>query len=206
MTPAEAVRGFLDAFEVPAARIPVSLDAQAALYRSLLAGRRVLVLLDNARDADQVWPLLPGSPGCSVVVTSRNRLTSLIAGGAHPLTVDLLSLTDARQMLDRRLGADRVATQPRAVQQIIDRCARLPLALSIVAARAAAHRDFPLTALAEELRDAEGRLPALDAGEAASSVTAVFSWSYRQLSDPAARLFRLLGLHPGPDITAPAAR
>ena len=108
-------------------------------------------------------------------------------------------------MLARRLGEDRVAAQPQAVQQIIARCARLPLALSIVAARAAAHPDFPLTALAEELRDAEERLQALDAGEAASSVTAVFSWSYRQLSDPAARLFRLLGLHPGPDITAPAA-
>jgi tetratricopeptide (TPR) repeat protein len=205
MKPAEAVRGFLDAFEVPAARIPVSLDAQEALYRSLLAGRRVLVLLDNARDTGQVRPLLPGSPGCCVVVTSRNRLTSLIADGARPLTVDLLTDIDANQMLARRLGADRVEAQPQAVQQIIARCARLPLALSIVAARAAAHPDFPLTALAEELRDAEGRLPALDAGEAATSVTSVFSWSYRQLSDPAARLFRLLGLHPGPDITAPAA-
>jgi tetratricopeptide (TPR) repeat protein len=199
MAPAEAVRGFLEAFEVPAARIPVSLDAQAALYRSVLAGRRVLVLLDNARDAGQVRPLLPGSPGCSVVVTSRNRLTGLIADGAHPLTVGLFTLTDARQMLASRLGEDRVAAQPQAVQQIIARCARLPLALSIVAARAAAHPDFPLTALAEELRHAEGRLQALD------RVTAVFSWSYRQLSDPAARLFRLLGLHPGPDITAPAA-
>ena len=113
--------------------------------------------------------------------------------------MDLLTDTDARQMLVRRLGEDRVEAQPQAVQQIIAQCARLPLALSIVAARAAAHPDFPLTDLAEELRDAEGRLQALD------RVTAVFSWSYRQLSDPAARLFRLLGLHPGPDITAPAA-
>jgi tetratricopeptide (TPR) repeat protein len=205
VTPAEAVRGFLDAFEVPAARIPVSLDAQAALYRSLLAGRRVLVLVDNAGDTSQVWPLLPGSPGCCVVVTSRNRLTGLIANGARPLTVDLLTDADAREMLARRMGADRVAAQPQAVQQIIARCARLPLALSIVAARAAAHPAFPLTALAEELHDAEGRQVVLDAGEAATSVTAVFSWSYRQLSDQAARMFRLLGLHPGPDITAPAA-
>ena len=137
--PAEAVRGFLDSLEVPAARIPVSLDAQAALYRTLLAGRRVLVLLDNARDADQVRPLLPGGSGCSVVVTSRNRLDSLVANhGARPLTVDLLTDTDARQMLVRRLGADRVEAQPQAVQQIIAQCARLPLALSIVAARAAA--------------------------------------------------------------------
>jgi tetratricopeptide (TPR) repeat protein len=199
VTSAEAIRGFLDAFEVPAARNPVNLDTQAARYRSLLAGRRVLVVLDNARDADQVRPLLPGSPGSSVVVTSRNRLTSLIADGARPLPVGLLTDTDARQLLARRLGTDRVEAQPQAVQQIITRCARLPLALSIVAARAAARPDFPLAALAEELRDAEGRLQALD------RLTAVFSWSYEQLSDPAARLFRLLGLHPGPDITAPAA-
>jgi tetratricopeptide (TPR) repeat protein len=207
MTPAEAVRGFLDALEVPAARIPVSLDAQAGLYRTLLAGRRVLVLLDNARDADQVWPLLPGSPGCCVVVTSRNRLRSLIAAeGARSLTVDLLTFAEAQQLLARRIGADRVAAEPPAVEEIIARCARLSLALSIVAARAAAYPDFPLTALAEELRGAEGCLPpTLDAGEAATSVTAVFSWSYQRLSDPAARLFRLLGLHPGPDITAPAA-
>ncbi len=205
VTPAEAVRGFLDAFEVPAALIPsASLDAQAALYRSLLAGRQMLVVLDNARDADQVRPLLPGSPGSSVVVTSRSRLTGLIADGAHPLTVGLFTLADAREMLAGRLGAARVEAQPEAVEQIIARCARLPLALSIVAARAAAHPDFPLTVLADELRDAEGRQQALDPDES-TSVTAVFSWSYRQLSDPAARLFRLLSLHPGPDITAPAA-
>jgi tetratricopeptide (TPR) repeat protein len=205
MAPAEAVRGFLDAFEVPPERIPVSLDAQAALYRSLLAGRRVLVVLDNARDTGQVRPLLPGSPGCCVLVTSRNRLTGLIADGARPLAVGLLTDPDARLMLARRLGEARVAAQPHAVEEIIGGCARLPLALSIVAARAAAHPEFPLTALAGELRDAEGSLQALDAGEAASNVTAVFSWSYQQLSDPAARLFRLLGLHPGPDITASAA-
>ncbi|HEV2372389.1 MAG TPA: tetratricopeptide repeat protein [Streptosporangiaceae bacterium] len=205
MAPAEAVRGFLDAFEVPTERIPVSLDAQAALYRSLLAGRRVLVVLDNAHDTGQVRPLLPGSPGCSVVVTSRNHLTGLIADGAHPLSVGLLTVADARLMLARRLGRPRVAAQPHAVQEIIDGCARLPLALSIVAARAAAHPDFPLTALAEDLRDAEGRLQALDTGETAATVTAVFSWSYQQLSGQAARMFRLLGLHPGPDITAPAS-
>jgi tetratricopeptide (TPR) repeat protein len=199
MTPDEAVRGFLDAFEVPAAQNPVSLDTQAARYRSLLAGRRVLVVLDNARDDDQVRPLLPGSPGCCVVVTSRNRLTNLIEEGARPLPVDLLTDTNARQLLAGRLGEDRVEAQSQAVQQIITRCARLPLALSIVAARAATRPDFPLAALAEELRDAEGRLQVLD------RVTVVFSWSYEQLSDPAARLFRLLSLHPGPDITAPAA-
>jgi hypothetical protein len=135
VTPAEAIRGFLDALEVPAARIPVNLDHQAALYRSLLAGRRMLALLDNARDADQVRPLLPGSPGCGVLVTSRYRLTSLIAEqGAHPLNVDLFPPADAREMLVSRLGAERVTAYPQAVEQIITQCDRLPLALSIVAA------------------------------------------------------------------------
>jgi tetratricopeptide (TPR) repeat protein len=206
MTAAEVVRGFLDAFEVPTERIPVSLDAQAALYRSLLAARRVLVVLDNARDAGQVRPLLPGSPGCLVVVTSRNRLTSLVAAeGARLLTLDVLTAAEARQLLARRIGAARVAAEPGAIEEIITRCARLPLALAIVAARATAHPGFALTALAGELRDAQGNLGAFDGGEQATQVRAVFSWSYQQLTTGAARLFRLLGLHPGPDITTPAA-
>jgi tetratricopeptide (TPR) repeat protein len=206
MTPVEAIRGFLDAFEVPTERIPVTFGAQAALYRSLLAGRRVLIVLDNARDADQVRPLLPGSPGCMVVVTSRNQLTSLIAAeGACPVTLDLLTVAEARQLLARRLGRGRVAAEAPAVQEIITCCARLPLALSIVAARAATHLQFSLTSLATELRDARGSLDAFQAGEAAANPRAVFSWSYQQLSPQAARLFRLLGLHPGPDTTAYAA-
>ena len=206
MTPAEAIRGFLEAFEVPAERIPVTLGAQAALYRSLLAGRRVVVVLDNARDAEQVRPLLPGSPGCVVVVTSRNQLTSLIAAeGACPVTLDLLTVVEARLLLTRRLGAGRVAAEAPAVNEIITSCARLPLALSIVAARAATHPEFPLASLAGELRDVRGRLHAFGGGEAAADARAVFSWSYQQLSPQAARLFRLLGLHPGPDTTACAA-
>ena len=206
VTPAEAIRGFLDAFEVPPGRIPVSVAAQAALYRSLLAGRRVLVVADNARDAGQVRPLLPGSPGCVVIVTSRNTLTSLVAvEGARPLTLDLLTTEEARELLARRIGAGRVAAEPRAAEEIITSCARLPLALSIVAARAATHPGFPLAALAGELRDARGGLEAFHGWEVTADARAVFSWSYQQLSDPAARLFRLLGLHPGPDTTAPAA-
>jgi tetratricopeptide (TPR) repeat protein len=202
---AEAVRGFLDAFGVPAERIPASLHAQAALYRSLLADRRVLVLLDNARDAEHVRPLLPGSPGCLVLVTSRNQLTSLVAtDGANPVTLDLLSAAEARVLLARRLGPERVAAEPAAVDEIITLCARLPLALAIVAARAATRPDFPLAALADELR-ADGGLDALTADDPTSDVRTVFSWSYHALTPDAARLFRLLGLHPGPDITAPAA-
>ena len=205
MAPAEAVRGFLDAFEVPAERIPASLDAQAALYRSLLAGRRVLVVLDNARDAEQARPLLPGTPTALVLVTSRNRLSSLVAvDGAHPLTLDLLTAAEARELLARRLGPDRVAAEPDAVEQIITSCVWLPLALTIVAARAA-QSGFPLAALAGELAEASGRLDALDAGDPAAEVRAVFSWSYTALSPTAARLFRLLGLHPGPDLSATAA-
>jgi tetratricopeptide (TPR) repeat protein len=206
MAPAEAVRGFLDAFEVPAERIPVGLEAQSSMYRSILAARRMLVILDNARDAAQIRPLLPGSPGCFVLVTSRTRLTSLIAAeGAQPLTVDLLSLVEARELLTRRLGPGRVAAEPEPVEEIIALCARLPLALSVVAARAAMHPGFPLAALADELRQTRGGLQAFEGGEVSDDVRAVFSWSYQRLDTEQARLFRLLGLHPGPDITAAAA-
>jgi DNA-binding SARP family transcriptional activator/tetratricopeptide (TPR) repeat protein len=205
MSAAEALRGLLDALGVPAARVPVGLDSQAALYRSVLAGRRVLVLLDNAHTAKQVRPLLPGSPGCLVVVTSRSDLSSLVATeGAHPLTLDLLPGVEARQLLARRLGTDRVGTQPQAVDEIVDRCARLPLALAVVAARAATHPGLPLDALAAELRAAAGSLDAFDGGGALADVRAVFSWSHRTLSAPAGRLFRLFGLHRGPDISAAA--
>ena len=204
--PSEAVRGFLDALEIPGERIPVSLDAQAALYRSLLAGRRMLVVLDNARDSAQVRPLLPGSAGCVVLVTSRTRLTGLItAEGARPLTVDLLPVAEARQLLARRLGMERVAAEPQAVQEIIAMCAQLPLALSIAAARAASHPAFSLTAMAAELREARGSLQAFTDADPVADLRAVFSWSYHQLTIPAARLFRLLGLHPGPAIGPPAA-
>jgi tetratricopeptide (TPR) repeat protein len=204
MAPAEAVRRFLDALQVPPERIPVDLDAQAALYRSQLAGKRMLVVLDNARDAGQVRPLLPGTPTALVLVTSRNRLSSLVAvDGAHPLMLDLLTQAEARELLARRLGPDRIATEPHAVEQIITCCARLPLALTIAAARAK-QSGFPLATLASELDKASGRLDALDAGDPVSQVRTVFSWSYTTLSPAAARLFRLLGLHPGPDLSAAA--
>jgi tetratricopeptide (TPR) repeat protein len=202
---AEAIRGFLDAFGIPANQIPRSLDAQAGLYRSLLAGRRVLVVLDNARDAEQVRPLLPGSPGCLVLVTSRNQLTGLVAEGAHPLTLDLPSGAEAHQLLERRLGSDRLKAEPIPARQMADLCGRLPLALSIVAARAVAHPQFSLTDLAAELRNSHERLDAFAGGDPAVNPRAVFSWSYQQLSTAAARMFRTFGMYPGPDITAPAA-
>jgi DNA-binding SARP family transcriptional activator/tetratricopeptide (TPR) repeat protein len=206
MSPSEAVRALLDAFEVAPQRIPATLSGQVGLYRSTLAGRRVLVVLDNARDSEQVRPLLPGTLGCLVVVTSRSQLSGLVAvDGAHPLAVDLLTVAEARDMLARRLGQDRLATSPEAVDQIIISCARLPMALAIVIARAATHPGFSLAAIATQLRQARGRLDAFDNGDPVTTMRAVFSWSYHTLAEAAASLFRLLGLHPGLDITATAA-
>ncbi|MFD7698813.1 BTAD domain-containing putative transcriptional regulator [Streptomyces caelestis] len=207
MTPEEAVRVFLDALGVPPERISGDFEAQVALYRSVLARRRVLILLDNARDTEQVRPLLPGSPGSLVIVTSRSRLAGLIAGeGAHPLTLDQMTPMEAFDLLAARLGTDRLAEEPRAAGEIIARCGRLPLALAIVAAHAGVRPGFPLSAIAEEVRDSHGSLDAFAGGDdITTDVRAVFSWSYKALSDPAARLFRLLGLHCGPDISAPAA-
>jgi tetratricopeptide (TPR) repeat protein len=169
-----------------------------------MAGRRMLVLLDNARDAEQVRALLPGTPTSLVVVTSRNLLTPLVAGsGAHPVVLDLLSADEARQLLANRLGTERVETEPDAVEKIIEICARLPLALTIAAARVQQSR-FVLSAIAEELCDVDQRLDALDAGDPTSQVRAALSWSYEALTPGARHMFRLLGLNPGPDISLAA--
>jgi DNA-binding SARP family transcriptional activator/tetratricopeptide (TPR) repeat protein len=206
LDPGQVLHGFLEAFGVPATRIPADLDAQAGLYRSLLAGKRVLVVLDNARSAGQVRPLLPGSPGCLAIVTSRDALGGLVAAeGARPLPVGLLGTADARELLTRRLGAARVAAEPGAVDDIIASCARLPLALTVAASRAATSPAFPLAAVAAELREAGHALDPFHGDDHATDVRAVFSWSYRALSPAAARLFRLLGLHPGPDLSVAAA-
>ncbi len=202
----EAVRLFLDALGVPPERVPHGVDAQAALYRSLLAGRRFLVLLDNARDSAQVRPLLPGTPGCLTIVTSRSQLSGLVsAHGAHALTLRPLDAEQTRAFLARRLGAERLAGESRAVAEITALCAGLPLALACVAARAAAHPRFPLSAIAAELRAAHGSLDAFSRTDASANVGAVFSWSSGAVSSAAARLFRLLALHPGPDFSVPAA-
>ena len=204
--PAEALRTLLEALAVAPERIPTTLDAMVGLYRTLVAGRQILVILDNARDAEQVRPLLPGDPMVLAVVTSRNRLTGLVAAhGAHPITLGPLSQAQARDLLTDRLGRDRAAHSSAAVDEIIDSCGRLPLALSIVAARATTYPKLTPAAMAAELRDSATRLDALDAGDAVANVRSAFSWSYQRLSDPAARLFRLLGLHPGPDFDVPTA-
>jgi DNA-binding SARP family transcriptional activator/tetratricopeptide (TPR) repeat protein len=201
----DAIRGFLDALAVPASRVPADAEARASLYRSLLAGKRILVVLDNARDEQQVRPLIPGEPGCRVLVTSRNELAGLVAShGTHCITLDVLSEDEARELLTRHVGPERLAAEPAAVSEVIAHCARLPLALAITAARAATGRRS-LAELASELRESQHRLDALDLPDPAMSVRSVFAWSLTGLSDQAARLFGLLGMSPGPDISIAGA-
>ncbi|MFD8718520.1 BTAD domain-containing putative transcriptional regulator [Streptomyces sp. NPDC059629] len=196
----EALRAFLIASDIAPDCVPAGVEEQSALFRSLLADKRVLIVLDNVRDAEQVRPLLPGAAGCGVVVTSRTYLADLVVrDGAVPLGLAALPAQDARTLLARRLGSSRVAGEPEAVAEIVNRCAGLPLALAIVAADAAANPAFSLAEIARRLTDADSGLQAFAAG----GLTAVFSWSYRLLSSPAAELFRYLALVPGPDASLP---
>jgi hypothetical protein len=188
LPPQAAIQVLLQALGVPPERLPTDPDAGAALYRSLLAGKRMLIVLDNARDSAQVRPLLPGSPSCLAVVTSRNQLTGLLTiEAARPLTLDLLTLAEGRGLLTHRLGEDRVAAEPAAVQEIIAGCARLPLALAIMAARAASHPGFALADLAENLRQAP--LDVLACAPDGVDIRGVFSRSYRHLG-PEAGMYR----------------
>ncbi|WP_083268022.1 ATP-binding protein [Lentzea guizhouensis] len=195
-----AVRGFIDAFGIAADRIPVDVGAQVGLYRSLVADRRMLILLDNARDTTHAAQLLPGSPSCVVVVTSRDRLAGLVRShGARSVTLDLLSDGEAYELLSTLIGRQRVEAEPQAASGLIACCAGLPLALSIVASRATAHPSFPLAALVEELELT--RLAALDDGDGAVSLTAVLSWSYAALSVQEAMVFRMLGVAGSADVS-----
>ena len=201
-----AVRGFLDSLGVDPATIPIDPDAQVGLYRSLVAGKRMVIVLDNARDTEQVSPLLPGSPTCTVLVTSRRHLGGLVtAHGAHCVDLDAIPEHDARHLLTRHLGRDRVDAEPEAVDELVAWCAGLPLALGIVAARATRHPGFPLAVLADELRDQSSRLDALDPGDRRATLRTVLSWSHHALSEAAGVAFGLLSLAPGSDIGLPAA-
>jgi DNA-binding SARP family transcriptional activator/Tfp pilus assembly protein PilF len=206
MPAADALAGFLRALGVAGQDVPVDADERAARYRSLLAGRKMLVVLDNARDAGQVQPLLPGTPGCMTVVTSRDALPGLVARfGAWRLDLDLLPLTEAVGLLRALIGV-QVDADPAAAQTLAAQCARLPLALRVAAEIASARSSAPLVDLVRELDDQRSRLDLLDAGgDALTGVREVFSWSYRQLDSGAAGTFRLLGLHPGPDFDSRAA-
>lgn len=206
LAPADALAGFLRALGVRAQDIPATLDDRAARYRSELAGRRVLVLLDNAASVEQIRPLLPGTPGCLVIVTSRDALTGLVAlHDAQRLELDLLAPDEGVDLL-RELVGSRVDREPEAAARLVARCAGLPLAVRLAAELAAARPTVGLGQLAADLADHQRRLDLLDAhDDARAAVRTVFSWSYRHLGSAPARLFRLLGLHPGPHVDLPAA-
>jgi DNA-binding SARP family transcriptional activator/tetratricopeptide (TPR) repeat protein len=202
----DALAGFLRALGVPGQDIPPEAGERAARYRSLLAGRRVLVVLDNAGSADQIRPLLPGTPACTVLVTSRDALPGLVArNGATRLDLDVLPLAEAVALLRTLIGA-RVDAEPDAAAELAAQCCRLPLALRVAAELATSQPAVPLAALTDELADLRTRLDLLDAGgDPGTQVRAVFSWSYRHLDANTARTFRLLGLHPSPDLDPYAA-
>jgi len=203
LSPDRVQARFLRTLGVRGEDIPTDADELTALFRSTIDGRRLLMVLDNANSAEQVRPLLPSGPGCLAVVTSRDALLSLIAvDGASRVDLELFDMAEARELLARRLGPERLALESQAADDIIAASARLPLALAIAAARAVIDRGAPLSALAEQLRDG---LDAFDTASDLTDVRSVFSWSYRALSPDAARMLRLLGLHPGPHLTAPAA-
>ncbi|MFJ8250397.1 BTAD domain-containing putative transcriptional regulator [Streptomyces sp. NPDC094466] len=206
LTPAAALRLLLCGLGEDPAAAPAGRQALAGLYRSLVADRRVLIVLDDAADAEQVAALLPGSAGATVLVTSRRRLTGLaVTQGAYAVSLSTLSRADSRELLEHRLGEARLAAEPESAAAVLERCAGLPLALGVVAARAAARPCFPLADLAEELRDPTGRLTALGTGDPSADVRTALRLSYRALSDAAAGAFRLLSAVPGPDIGLGAA-
>jgi DNA-binding SARP family transcriptional activator/Flp pilus assembly protein TadD len=206
LPPAEAgdvLGAFLRALGESGGALPRDPDERAARFRTLVSGRRMLVVLDNACTAEQVRPLLPGSRSCTVVVTSRDRLAGLVArDGVRRLDLDLLSSADAVALLRKLIGR-RADAEPDAVLALTERCARLPLALRVVAELAAARPDSGLADLIDELADEHRTLRLLDPGDdVRTAVEAVLSWSYHQLPPTAARAFRLLGLHPGREVDA----
>ncbi|WP_329072718.1 AfsR/SARP family transcriptional regulator [Amycolatopsis sp. NBC_01480] len=204
MDPPDAVRGFLDALCAKPGRVPLDPNARAALFRSTIAGKRMLLVLDNAADSAQVAGLLPGSGGCAVLVTSRNQLSGLVTRhGAHPLRLDPLSAAEARAVFVGRFGEARVTGQAPAAEELAALCGGYPLALGIVAGHAQARPQLPLGALVAQLRG-QG-LRAFDDGDPAASLPAVLSWSHRALKAEQVTAFALLGVAPGPDTGLPAA-
>jgi tetratricopeptide (TPR) repeat protein len=207
-TPAyQALDAFVRALGVAPEQIPERLDELAALYRSLLASRRTLVVLDNAADVDRVQPLLPGSPTCAVVITSRNRLAGLVAGaGARRITLDVLTTADAVTLLGATVGSDRLDPEPEATSELAQLCACLPLALRIAGERVASSPYWTISDLVGQFAAEQNRLDLLSATDYGyGAVRAAFSWSYRELPTVAASMFRRLGWHPGPEFCVAAA-
>jgi tetratricopeptide (TPR) repeat protein len=206
-TPEEVLDGFLRALDPASDRIPVGVEAKAARFRSLLSGRQVLIVLDNAGSAEQVRPLLPGEPGSMVVVTSRDSMRGLVVTeSAHRLTVGLLPESEAVELVARIVGPARAAHERQAVTSLVELCGRLPLAVRIAATRVAASPYNTVAGVVAELADERGRLDVLSPdGDERAAVRAVLGWSYRRLPDDQAILFRRLGLHPGPEFSVHAA-
>jgi tetratricopeptide (TPR) repeat protein len=189
-------------------RIPFALEDRAVLFRSLIAGRRLLIMLDNASNASQVRPLIPGAAGPLLVVTSRNRMPSLaVRDGVGYVQVDVLPESDAVALVNEVTKRDRSDDSEADVTELVRLCARLPLALRIAAERAASRPGMRLVELIDDLRDTSGLWEALSVedGSEADDVRTVFAWSYRSLPAQAAWMFRVIGTHPGTDISLPAA-
>lgn len=197
LAPVQVLERFLHALGVPDQQIPGDLDAAVASYRSVLAAKQVLVVLDNAASAAQVRPLIPGNPGCAALITSRTPLADL--EGSAPLTLDLLPETDAVTLLARLAGQDRVDADPASAAQVVRQCGLLPLAVRIAGARLRARPHWPLATLVVRLADERRRLGELAVGELA--VRSSFLLSYQGLKPDEARMFRLLGVLSGPDAT-----
>ncbi|MGY0058474.1 ATP-binding protein [Streptomyces sp. LZ34] len=201
ITAQEALHRFLTGLGVAAGAVPTDTESAAALFRSLLADRKVLIVLDNAATVTQVRPLLPGHPGSLVVVTSRGRLSGLaVRDGAHRITLGTLPEPEAVALLRAVTSGYRPEDDTEKLAELAHLCARLPLALRIAAERAASHPYMHLDELIADLRDESALWAALSTGDEqdADAVRTVFAWSYRALPPDAARLFRLLGVHPGP--------
>ncbi|AXK35275.1 nb-arc domain-containing protein [Streptomyces armeniacus] len=205
-TPEQVLGGFLHALDIAPTRIPVELEARAALFRTLLASKRVLLVLDNVATADQVRHLLPAADRSLVLVTSRSRLSGLVArDGAARMTVDHLTPEESLRLLAEIVGAERVAAGEHAARQLTELCDQLPLALRIVAERAVTHPHHTLADLVDELSDERARLDALALDEdELTAVRTVFSWSYGALAPAVARTFRLLAVHPSPHFSTSA--
>ncbi len=202
----EALTALLGALDIPPQHIPTTVPEQANLFRSVVAGKQLLIVLDNAATSGQVRPLLPGTRGCMVLITSRNELSGLAAGeGAVRVAVDVLERFDALTLLARIIGRPRTDAEPEAAGALIELCARLPLALRIVADHLITQPDRSLADVLDELTDRQHRLDVLATDEETTTVRAVFALSYHALKPEAARLFRLLGLHEGPQISEPVA-
>jgi hypothetical protein len=207
LKPMDALGDLLLALGAPTMNAEESLEARSARFRSLVADRKLLLLLDNARDAEQVRPLLPHNNQCLVIVTSRNQLASLVVReGAVPVRLDRMTDDQARELLTHRLGVDRVGLEGHAIDRIIAAGAGLPLALALVAARLAVDPDLDLGTVADELTGPSDRgthLPGWSIGEQSDDLASVFEWSYRLLDDETARCFRSLAVHPGPALSLP---